>query len=53
VREQAMITHADSGIDGNDMKNDSGNQRGPGKEEERCDGSQMEKEHKAKHQPVH
>jgi hypothetical protein len=53
VREQAMITHADSDIDGNDMKNDSDNQRGPGKEKERCNGSQMEKEHKSKHQPVH
>ena len=48
-----MITHADSDIDGNYMENDSDNQRGPGKEEERRDGSQMEKEHKAKDQPVH
>jgi hypothetical protein len=53
VREQAMITHADSDIDGNDMKNHSDKQRGPGKEEERCDGSQMEKQHKSKDQPVH
>jgi len=48
-----MIAHADSDIDGNHMKNHSDKQRGPGKEEERCDGSDMEKEHKSKDQPVH
>ena len=37
-----MITHADSDIDGDDMKNDGDNQRGPAKKEERCDGSHVE-----------
>jgi hypothetical protein len=47
-----MITHADPGIDGDDMKHHRNGQRWPAKKEQRCDGSQVEKGHKAKHQPI-
>ena len=52
VRKQAMITHADPGIDGDDMKHHRDGQRGPAEKEQRCDGSKVEQEHEAKHHPI-
>jgi hypothetical protein len=53
VCEQAMVAHADSHINGDDMKSNGNHKRRPAKKEQRCDGSQVKKQHKAKHQPVH
>jgi hypothetical protein len=52
VREQAMVTHADSDIDRDYVKSDGHNKRGPAKEEERCDGSYVEENHKDQYQPI-
>ena len=53
VGEQAMVTHADSGIDSDDMKSGCDHHRGPAKTEERRDGSHVKEKHKAEDQPVH
>jgi len=34
------------------MEHHRDGQRWPAKKEQRCDGSQVEKDHKAKHQPI-
>jgi hypothetical protein len=52
VRKQAMVTHTDSDIDRNYVESNGDNKHRPTKEEERCDGSNVEENHKAQYQPI-
>jgi len=52
VREEAVIRHADSHVDGEEVHDGEGGQILPGEEEERGDGTDMEEAHSDGRDPV-
>src|SRR5579862_1037394 len=53
VHQKAMITHADTAIDSENIKHCRDNQVGPAEKEQRCNSAQMEDGHKDRGSPNH